>query len=70
MSTISQQILRRVLDAAADDDIVAAEKALEEYARLRSIAFLDWADRTPNSSLPKWDDNNELYDIFIELQKD
>lgn len=70
MSIISQKILRRILDAVADDNIKAAEEAMEEYARLRSIAFLDWADRTPNASLPKWDDNNELYDIFYELQND
>lgn len=70
MSLVSQQILRRVLDAAVSDDIDAAKSALDEYARIKAIAFLDWADSTPNSSLPKWETNNELYDIFDELQNE
>lgn len=63
----SAKTLRKILDAATDNDYKAAIQALEEYAKFRSVQFSEWQDNTKSPTLHlDWDSTDELYEIFRE----
>lgn len=63
----ASKALRKILDAATEDNYKEAIQALEEYAKFRAVQFSEWQDNTKSPTLHlDWDSTDELYEIFIE----
>jgi predicted nucleic acid-binding Zn ribbon protein len=73
-----QDVFDKVEEAIICDDLTIAEKALEQYARIRSIEFKEWLDKRNRFLLDEigktipfqdYKTNEELFDQFTNQTK-
>lgn len=78
----TQQVIRAILDAATEGDLVKAEKVLEDYAKEKSLAFFKYVwfgtkwelgndgfyDGRDDNCDPIYISDDEVFNEFIQSQ--